>query len=158
MSKHKRSQRRHKEGKSVGAWLGEHDGLNLTSNNRTFCDILCTVSAHAAERNTSHRSSTRFRFQFVVVSPPEQVTDPRSFDQQSSSIDISISPSIPLWYFFPTFPRDYPRRHFVYSLRIVHDIYNRRKNHFFISKIGKYGSIFKILIVDLTRALLYNKN
>lgn len=42
----------YKEGKSVGACLGEHDGLNLTLNNRTFCGILCTVSAHAAERTS----------------------------------------------------------------------------------------------------------
>lgn len=37
-------------GKPPRARLGEHDGLNLTWNNRTFCGVLCTVSAHATER------------------------------------------------------------------------------------------------------------
>ena len=68
--------RGYKEGKSVGACLGEHDGLNLTPDNRTFCGIPCTVSAHAAERtNTSHtdlntRLSVAFYLQFAVASPP----------------------------------------------------------------------------------------
>lgn len=57
-----------------------------------------SVYGQCSRRRTKHQPPilctllSRFRLQFAVVSPPEQVTDPRSFDKQSSSIGISIHP------------------------------------------------------------------
>lgn len=75
-----------KGGTSLLPRLGEHAGLNLTRNNRTFCGVPCTVSAHGVERtrmaadydpHSPHGEFARrhrFDFQFNNASSPEQVS------------------------------------------------------------------------------------
>lgn len=93
------------------------------------CDILCTVSAHAAERNSRHRSSTRFCLDSAFSSPSwvhlnRWPIPDRSINITDRHFYLSFYP--PIWYFFPTFPRD-QRRDVIFIIE--------EETIFFVSKV-----------------------
>lgn len=104
-----------KGGVSLLPRLGEHAGLNLTRNNRTFCGVPCTVSAHGVERtrmaadydpHSPHGEFARrhrFDFQFNNASSPEQV----SIGRLLLSLSLFLYLVLFSLFFFLVFPFSY---------------------------------------------------